>query len=103
MSAPEFLVRTVTVDGEVYHLRELSAGAVEAIRGLSSEAAQDLAVVALSLAEEANPGQFTPQFAPSDIERALAYVRPLPVRVTNAIARAARQLNGLDAEDASGN
>jgi len=99
-TANGFRVREVSARGHSYHLRELSAGAVEALDAGASEYAQALALVALSL----SAADGTPRFTRETLDEGLAEVRALPAAVLrDALIPAARELNGDGLDDARGN
>lgn len=87
-------------DGEKYTLRELSAGAVEAIERVDAGTAQALAMVGLSICDD----QGKPKFEPEQVEEAVAWARALPMRVIREhLAPACERLNSSNLDDARGN
>jgi len=95
-----YRTRTVEVRGETFHLRELSAGAVDAIDQVEGEYRQALALLALSLTDEGG----RPCFAPDALDAGLAHVRELPaLLVRDALLPAATALNDGTMDHARGN
>lgn len=68
-----FKRKTVTVNGDAFHLRELSAGAVEQVDQADAEYTQALTMLALSLCD----ADGEPMHA--KLADGLSYVRHLPV------------------------
>ncbi len=96
----DFRTRRVAVSGAAWHLRELSAGAVEVLDPNQSEYTQALTLLALSLADDAGEARFPPEA----LDEGLAYVRGLPVSlVRDHLVPAATALNEMSLDDARGN
>ena len=88
-----FKTATVSVNGDVYHLRELSAGAVECVEETQSEYRQALTMLALSLCDESGVPLFEPE--PETVPNALKHVRVLPASlIRDHLLPAATELNG---------
>jgi len=96
----QFKTRAITVNGDVYRLRELSAGAIEAVDESDSEFTQALVMLALSLC--ADDGE--PLYGVDQTANALGFVRGLPVSlVRDHLIPAATELNTETLDDARGN
>ena len=93
-----FRTSLVDIDGEQYHLRELSGGAVEAMGEITNPTTQGLALVALSLLDENGP-----KFSTDELEAGLVYVRELPNRVLTRLCDAVKVLNQSSMDDARKN
>lgn len=92
-----FRTQSLTIDGERYALRELTAGALIDAQTVGDELAQSMAIVGLSLTEHG-----AARFASAT--EAVAYVRDQPLRVFQALAVAVKDLNpDLEVEAARGN
>lgn len=90
----------ITVDGEMFYLRELSAGAIEAVDESEREFTQALVMLALSLCDDAGE----PLYGVGDVANALGFVRGLPVSlVRDHLIPAATVLNTESLDDARGN
>jgi len=99
-----FKTMAVKVSGDVYHLRELSAGAIECVDDAQSEYVQALTMVALSLCDDNGLPMFKPR--PDAVDAALDMVRKMPVSlVRDYLIPAATTLNteGGSLDDARGN
>jgi len=96
----QFKRTAITVDGDTYHLRELSAGAIEAVDESEREYTQALVMLALSLC--ADDGE--PLYGVGEVANALGFVRGLPVSlVRDHLIPAATELNTETLDDARGN
>lgn len=98
----QWKTETVTVDGEApIHLRELSAGAAEAVeRAGGTDLEQSINVLALSLCSEDG----APLYTCEQLDEAAAHVRDMPIRfVREVLVPSVMRLNSGTMDDARGN